>query len=194
MSFDQRIGEKFLNVGIVYGGSCFPKDTKALEYLARQNRYELRTIKAATDVNKDQKTMLYKKACRRIITFNGLKVSVFGLTFKPGADDSREAPYLENIPLLLEQGAEVYAYDPVGSENFKRRCTYGKNQQGSMKYVENAEEDLKEANVCFIFTKWSEIKDIKPQEYKKLMRTHLVYDGRNIYNLKEMSKAGVIKW
>jgi len=191
MSYDERIGRNFLNAGIGYGGSCFPKDTKALAYLAKQNGYELRTVKAAVDINKDQKTMLYKKACKRLITFNGLKVAVLGLTFKPGTDDLREAPSLENVPLLLEQGAQVYAYDPVGIDNFKRRYPEGKNGQGIMKYVENVEEALKGANVCFVFTEWGEIKTVKPEEYKKLMRTPLVYDGRNIYNIKEMKEAGV---
>jgi len=191
MSYDERIGRNFLNAGIGYGGSCFPKDTKALEYLARQNGYELRTIKAAIDVNKDQKTMLYKKASRRLITFNGLKVAVLGLTFKPGTDDLREAPSLENVPLLLEQGAEIYAYDPVGKENFKRLYPEGKNGQGSIKYVDNIEEALEEANVCFIFTEWGEIKAIKPEQYKSRMRTPLVYDGRNIYNVDEMKETGV---
>jgi len=191
MSFDERIGKSFLNAGIGYGGSCFPKDTKALEYLARQNGYELRTIKAAIDVNKDQKTILFKKACRRLITFNGLKVAVLGLTFKPGTDDLREAPSLENIPLLLEHGAEVYAYDPVGQENFNRRFPEGKSGQGIIKYTDNIEEALDKANVCFIFTEWGEIKAIKPDEYKKFMRTPLVYDGRNIYNVEDMKQAGV---
>ena len=191
MSYDERIGRNFLNAGIGYGGSCFPKDTKALAYLAEQNGYELRTVKAAVDINKDQKTMLYKKACKRLITFNGLKVAVLGLTFKPGTDDLREAPSLENVPLLLEQGAEIYAYDPVGRDNFKRKFPEGKNGQGIMKYVENVEEALKGANVCFVFTEWGEIKTVKPEEYKKLMRTPLVYDGRNIYNIKEMKEAGV---
>lgn len=191
MSFDERIGNKFLNAGIGYGGSCFPKDTKALEYLARQNGYELRTIKAAIDVNKDQKTMLYKKACRRLITFNGLKVAVLGLTFKPGTDDLREGPSLENVPLLLQCGADIYAYDPVGRDNFNRIYPEGKNGQGTIKYVQSAEEALKDANVCFIFTEWGEIKAVKPAEYKQLMRTPLVYDGRNIYNVEEMNEAGV---
>lgn len=191
MSFDERIGRRFLNAGIGYGGSCFPKDTKALEYLARENGYELRTIKAAIDVNKDQKTLLYKKASRRLITFNGLKVAVLGLTFKPGTDDLREAPSLENIPLLLEQGADIYAYDPVGRENFKRRFPQGKIDKGNMTYVENVEEALKEANVCFIFTEWGEIKAITPEVYKNLMRTPLVYDGRNLYDTKEMKDSGV---
>lgn len=105
MSFDERIGSKFLNAGIGYGGSCFPKDTRALDYLARQNGYELRTVKVAIAINNDQKTILFRKASNRLITFNGLKVAVLGLTFKPGTDDLREAPSLENVPLLLEQGA-----------------------------------------------------------------------------------------
>jgi UDPglucose 6-dehydrogenase len=191
MSFDERIGSKFLNAGIGYGGSCFPKDTKALEYLARQNGYELRTIKAAIDVNKDQKTMLFKKASRRLITFNCLKVAVLGLTFKSGTDDLREAPSLENVPLLLDHGAQVYAYDPVGKENFKRKIPEGKVGQGIIKYVDNIEEALKEANVCFIFTEWSEIKSIEPYKYKKFMRTPLVYDGRNLYDVGDMEEAGV---
>lgn len=191
MSYDERIGSKFLNAGIGYGGSCFPKDTKALEYIARQNGYELKTIKAAIDVNKEQKTKLYKKACRRLITFSGLKVAVLGLTFKPGTDDLREAPSLENVPLLLEQGAEVYAYDPVGKKNFEKKYPEGKNGQGTIKYVDNIEEALKDANVCFIFTEWGEIKAVKPDDYTKLMRTPLVYDGRNLYNIEAMKEAGV---
>lgn len=191
MSYDERIGSKFLNAGIGYGGSCFPKDTKALEYLARQNGYELRTIKAAIDVNKDQKTMLYKKACRRLITFSGLKVAVLGLAFKPGTDDLREAPSLDNVPLLLDCGAEVYAYDPVAKENFKKRFPEGKIGQGNIKYVDDIDEALEGANVCFIFTEWGEVKSIKPEDYKRLMRTSLVYDGRNIYNIEEMKEAGV---
>ncbi|WP_417090090.1 UDP-glucose dehydrogenase family protein, partial [Eubacterium maltosivorans] len=113
MSYDPRIGERFLNAGIGYGGSCFPKDTKALKYLARQNGYQLKTVEAAVDVNQEQKIRLFQKACERLITFSGLKVAVLGLTFKPGTDDLREAPSLENIPLLLKQGAQVAAYDPV---------------------------------------------------------------------------------
>ncbi len=199
MSFDERIGARFLNAGIGYGGSCFPKDTKALEYLARQNGYELRTVKAAIDINNDQKTILYKKASKRLITFNGLKVAVLGLTFKPRTDDLREAPSLYNVPLLLEQGAEIFAYDPVGADNFKKKYPHvsgetvlaGQIQKGSISYVESAEEALKEANVCFIFTEWDEIKTVRPADYKKLMRTPLVYDGRNIYDINDMHDAGV---
>lgn len=185
MSYDPRIGANFLNAGIGYGGSCFPKDTKALKYLAKQNGYKLRTIEAAVDVNAEQKTKLYKKACERLITFNGLKVAVLGLTFKPGTDDLREAPSLDNIKLLLEQGANIYAYDPVGEENYKKKYPT------QIKYVKTPEEALENANVCFIFTEWEQIKQIKPSKYKDLMKTPLVYDGRNIYNLEQMNKANV---
>ena len=185
MSYDPRIGANFLKAGIGYGGSCFPKDTKALKYLAKQNGYRLKTVEAAVDVNAEQKTKLYKKACDRLITFNGLKVAVLGLAFKPGTDDLREAPSLDNIELLLKQGANIYAYDPVAVENFKKKYPT------QITYVENPEEALKNANVCFIFTEWNEIKEIKPEIYKKLMKTPLVYDGRNIYKLKDMKEAKV---
>lgn len=191
MSFDERIGSKFLNAGIGFGGSCFPKDTKALEYLARQNGYELRTVKATIDVNKDQKTLLYKKASQRLITFNGLKVAVLGLTFKPGTDDLREAASLENIPLLLEQGADIYAFDPVGANNFAKVYPEGKNKNGNITYVANVEQALEGANVCFIFTEWGEVKELTPENYKKLMRTPLVYDGRNIYDVSAMQEAAI---
>lgn len=185
MSYDPRIGASFLHAGVGYGGSCFPKDTKALSYLANKNGYKLRTVQAAVDVNKDQKTKLYKKACDRLITFNHLKVAVLGLAFKAGTDDLREAPSLDNIALLLEQGADIYAYDPVAIENFKKKYPT------QIHYVKKPEEALTQANVCFIFTEWDEIKSIQPETYKKLMKTPLVYDGRNIYNIEEMKEHGV---
>jgi UDPglucose 6-dehydrogenase len=191
MSFDERIGSKFLNAGIGYGGSCFPKDTKALQHLAEQHGYKLRTVKAAIEVNTDQKVILFKKASKRLITFSGLKVAVLGLTFKPGTDDLREAPSLDNVPLLLEQGANIFAYDPVGEQNFRRLYPEGQNGKGSITYVASPAEALDKANVCFVLTEWSEIKAVKPEDYKKLMRTPLVYDGRNIYNLKTMKECGV---
>lgn len=197
MGFDNRIGNQFLNAGIGYGGSCFPKDTKALNYLATLHGYNLRTVKAAISVNKDQKVLLFKKACKRLITFNGLKAAVLGLTFKPGTDDLREAPSLDNIPLLLAQGADIYAYDPVGSENCKNRFpetlsnSPGEPGQGSIRYVNSADEALAGANVCFIFTEWGEIKAVMPSDYKRLMRIPLVYDGRNIYDVNEMKQSGV---
>ena len=185
MSYDPRIGSSFLHAGIGYGGSCFPKDTKALSYLAKKNGYTLRTVQAAVDVNKTQKTKLFRKASDRLITFDHLKVAVLGLAFKAGTDDLREAPSLDNIALLLEQGADIYAYDPVAEDNYKKKYPT------EIHYVTNPEDALKNADVCFIFTEWDEIKEVKLETYKKLMRTPLVYDGRNIYDLDEMKDAGI---
>ncbi len=191
MSYDSRIGAKFLGAGIGYGGSCFPKDTKALKFIARQHGYRLRTVEAAVDVNTEQKIKLFKKACDRLITFQNLNIAVLGLTFKPGTDDMREAPSLDNVPLLLEAGGNIVAYDPVGTENFKRFYPEGKHGKGSITYVDSPEAALKDANVCFIFTEWGEIKAVSPDAYKKLMRTPLVYDGRNIYKVSDMKDAGI---
>lgn len=191
MSYDKRIGEKFLNAGIGFGGSCFPKDTKALKFLAKQYGYELKTIEACVNVNTRQKTRLFEKAADRMITFNGIKVAVLGLTFKAGTDDLREAPSSENIKLLLEKGADIYAYDPAGVSRAKIQFPEGKNDRGNIHYVTTPEEALKGAHICFIFTDWSEIKRISPIQYKEYMRTALVYDGRNMYNLTEMKQCGV---
>lgn len=191
MSYDARIGERFLNAGIGFGGSCFPKDTKALKFLAKQYGYELKTVEACVDVNTKQKTRLFEKAKERMITFSGLKVAVLGLTFKAGTDDLREAPASENIKLLLGQGADIYAYDPAGIPRAKMEFPEGKIDRGSITYVESPQEALKDANLCFVFTEWLQIKGVTPDQYKEWMRTPLVYDGRNLYSLDEMKDAGI---
>lgn len=191
MSYDERIGSRFLNAGIGFGGSCFPKDTKALKFLAKQYGYELKTVEACVEVNTHQKTRLFEKAKSRMITFDGLKVAVLGLTFKAGTDDLREAPSAENIKLLLEQGADIYAYDPVGVPRAKMQFPEGKIARGEMHYVSLPEEALQDAAICFVFTEWGEIKAVTPQDYKRLMRIPLVYDGRNLYTTEAMKDAGV---
>lgn len=191
MSYDARIGANFLNAGIGYGGSCFPKDTKALKYLAKQHGYQLKTVEAAVDVNKAQKTKLFVKASDRMITFQGLKVAVLGLAFKPGTDDLREAPSLDNVPLLLDQGAMITAYDPVAAENFKKRFPEGVCGKGSIAYADDPCAAIQDADICFIFTEWKQVKEVTPEDFKKRMRIPLVYDGRNIYGKKEMKDAGV---
>lgn len=191
MSYDERIGSRFLNAGIGFGGSCFPKDTKALKYLAKQYGYKLKTVEACVDVNTKQKTRLFEKAKSRMITFSGLKVAVLGLTFKAGTDDLREAPSVDNIKLLLEQGADIYAYDPVGIPRAKLQFPEGKLDRGSITYVNSIEEALKDAAICFVFTEWQEIKTLTAGDYKAQMRIPLVYDGRNLYDVKEMTEAGI---
>lgn len=191
MSYDARIGARFLNAGVGYGGSCFPKDTKALKYIAKQHGYTLRTVEAAVDVNAEQKTKLFYKACNRMITFEHLKVAVLGLAFKAGTDDLREAPSLDNVELLLQNGADIYAYDPIAADNFKKKYPEGSNLKGTIHYVQTPEEALQDANICFVFTEWKEIKDIVPEMFKQYMKIPLVYDGRNLYSVQDMKNAGI---
>ena len=191
MSYDERIGARFLNAGIGFGGSCFPKDTKALKFLAKEHGYQLKTVEACVDVNTAQKTRLFEKAKDRMITFNGLKVAVLGLTFKAGTDDLREAPSIDNLQKLLAAGAEVYAYDPKGVDRAKQLFPEGSVNQGTMTYVGSVKEALDKANICFVFTEWPDIKAVTPAEFKENMHTPLVYDGRNLYDVKAMKDAGV---
>ena len=186
MGLDSRIGNKFLNAGIGYGGSCFPKDTKALSWLANFNDYELKTIKAAIEVNENQKLKLIKKARKYYESFENLNVAVLGLTFKPNTDDLREAPSLTNIPIILDDGATVKAYDPIGEKNFK------KFYPNEITYCNNIEDTLKDADICFIFTEWAFVKNIDLSLFEKLMKKPIIIDGRNCYNLEEIRKHKVI--
>jgi UDPglucose 6-dehydrogenase len=185
MSYDTRIGNKFLNPGIGYGGSCFPKDTKALHWLSEEEGYVLRTVKAAIEVNEKQKFKLIKKARNDFSTFQGLKIAVLGLTFKPGTDDLREAPSIPNVRLLLNQGARVHAYDPVGIENFK------KIYPTQIVYEVTPELALEDADLCFIFTEWDEIKNIDLNIFKEKMKTPFIYDGRNCYSIVDAKDSGI---
>ncbi len=185
MSFDPRIGDRFLNAGIGYGGSCFPKDTKALHWLAEDNGYEIKTIKATIEVNENQKFRLMKKAKKRFKSFEGLKVAVLGLTFKPGTDDLREAPSIPNVKILIEEGAEVWAYDPIGTENFKKVIS------NNINFVNSPEEALKDADMAFIFTEWPEIAKLDLNVFTRLMKTPVVFDGRNCYGIKAVGTAGL---
>ena len=186
MGYDERIGKDFLKAGIGYGGSCFPKDTKALDFLAGQKGYVLKTVRAAMEVNEAQSVRLFEKAKNRLLSFRGLKTAVLGLTFKPGTDDLREAPSLKNINLLLNAGADLYVYDPVGCKAFKQKYV-----RENITYCDNPETALRDANICFIFTEWKEIKEITSEQYKLWMKNALVYDGRNIYSPTDMKNAGI---
>ena len=186
MGMDSRIGNKFLNAGIGYGGSCFPKDTKALNWLGNFYDYELKTVKAAIEVNENQKIKLIKKARKYYESFEGLNVAVLGLSFKPNTDDLREAPSLDCIPILLEDGAKVKAYDPVAESNYK------KLYPTEIEYCKSIEDTLKNADICFIFTEWDFVKNMDISLFEKLMKKPIVLDGRNCFGLKEMKNNKVI--
>jgi UDPglucose 6-dehydrogenase len=186
MGFDSRIGKKFLKAGIGYGGSCFPKDTKALHWLANFHDHELKTIKAAIDVNENQKLKLIKKSRKYFDNLKGLNVAVLGLTFKPGTDDLREAPSLVSIPIMFEDGANVKAWDPVGMKNFQ------KIYPDEITYCVSIEETLIDADICFILTEWDEVIDFDLSKFSELMKTPIILDGRNCYDLTSVKKANII--
>ena len=185
MSYDPRIGDKFLKAGLGYGGSCFPKDTKALHWLANDHDYELKTIKATIEVNQNQKYKMFRKAKNRFNSLKGKKVAVLGLTFKPGTDDLREAPSIPNIRRLLDEGAIITAYDPVGEENFKKKFPT------EITYVKTPEETLVDADMAFIFTEWNEIKSLPLEKYSELMKTPIIFDGRNCYEIEDVKQNNV---
>lgn len=179
MGYDPRIGNKFLGAGIGYGGSCFPKDTKALHWLSNYYDYELKTIKATIEVNENQKIKLIKKSRKYYDSLKGLTIAVLGLAFKPDTDDLREAPSLVNIPIMLEDKAIVRAWDPVAQENFNKIIP---NQ---IIYCDTIDDTIRDADLCFIFTEWDQIKQYDINKYETLMRNPIILDGRNCYSLKQ---------
>ena len=186
MGLDSRIGNKFLNAGIGYGCSCFPKDTKALNWLGNFYDYELKTVKAAIEVNENQKIKLIKKARKYYESFEGINVAVLGLSFKPNTDDLREAPSLDCIPILLDDGAKIKAYDPVAENNYK------KIYPTEIEYCKSVEDTLKDADICFIFTEWDFVKEMDISLFKKLMAKPIVLDGRNCFDLNKVKNERII--
>ena len=185
MGFDKRIGSMFLKAGIGYGGSCFPKDTKALYWLSEDQGAALKTIRATIDVNAEQKFVVLKKAKKYYDSLENLNVAVLGLSFKPGTDDVREAPSLKIIPSLIEQGASVRAWDPIAVSNFSKLFP------DVVTYCNTVEETIKDADLCFILTEWPEVLNFDTALYKRLMRKSVVIDGRNCYSLSEMKENGI---
>ncbi|HIV04430.1 MAG TPA: UDP-glucose/GDP-mannose dehydrogenase family protein [Candidatus Spyradosoma merdigallinarum] len=185
MGYDPRIGNRFLRAGIGYGGSCFPKDTKALYWLANFLDCEIKTVKAAIEVNENQKLKLLKKSRRFFDSLAGRRVAVLGLTFKPGTDDLRDGPALTNVPLLLEEGARVAAWDAVGEKNFRRLYPT------EVEYCARPEDALSGAELCFIFTEWPQVKALPPETFLRRMLRPIVLDGRNCYDVRAMRSAGV---
>jgi UDPglucose 6-dehydrogenase len=182
---DSRIGTKFIYPGIGYGGSCFPKDVKALISTAEGFDYELRVLKAVEAVNQDQKSVLYNKIMKHYNgNIKGKTVALWGLSFKPQTDDMREAPSLVIIKKLLEAGAHVKAYDPVAMNEAKH--TLG----NTIVYSEDQYEALIDADCLMLITEWPEFKFPNFNIIRKLLNEPVIFDGRNIYELAEMKRKG----
>ena len=184
---DTRIGRKFLYPGIGYGGSCFPKDVKALIKTAEQNGYTLRVLSAVEEVNEIQKSVLFEKVMKQFNgDLQGKTVALWGLAFKPETDDMREAPALVLIDKLLKAGCKVRAYDPAAVQECKRRIG------DTIYYACDMYDAVLEADVLMLVTEWKEFRLPSWAVIKKTMSRQIVLDGRNIYDKKEMEELGFI--
>ncbi len=182
---DNRIGKKFLYSGCGYGGSCFPKDVKALVKTAEDNGYKMQVLKAVDAVNEYQKTVLFKKLNNYYKgNLKGKTIALWGLSFKPKTDDLREAPSLVLIKMLLEAGAIVRAYDPIAIDEAKK--TIGTK----IEYASDIYDATLDADAILLVTEWNEFRLPSWSAIKKLVKTPLVIDGRNIYNGKELREMG----
>ena len=183
---DSRIGTKFIYPGIGYGGSCFPKDVKAIIRTAREYGYNLRVLQSVEDVNEAQKEVLFKKVKSHFGNdLKGKTFAIWGLSFKPNTDDMREAPAIVIIDQLLAAGAQVKAYDPIAMKEAQEHYIGDK-----ITYCENAYEACVDADALLLVTEWSEFRIPSWNVLSKLLKNKLVFDGRNIYDPAYLKELG----
>lgn len=183
MGYDSRIGSAFLQAGLGYGGSCFPKDTLALIQTADKIGYDFELLKSVVDVNRKQASWFMDKMESALGGFAGKTIGVLGLAFKPNTDDLREAKSLDIISRLLSSGAEVRAYDPIAIEKAREIFPH-------IHYGENAYDAAAGADGIIIVTEWNEFKQLNLERLKGAMRGNVVFDGRNVYDPGRMRRAG----
>lgn len=183
---DARIGTKFLYPGCGYGGSCFPKDVKALARTGRDNGYRMRIIEAVEEVNESQKSVVYNKLLSNLGDLQGRRIAIWGLAFKPETDDMREAPALVVINKLLDAGAEVTVYDPVAMDECRRRLG------DKVRYARDMYDAANDADAIALMTEWKQFRMPSWSVVRKAMRGNLIVDGRNIYMAEELADEGLI--
>lgn len=183
MGLDKRIGREFLNAGIGYGGSCLPKDVSALIHLAKANEYDPQILVAVNRTNEKQRKMIIEKIGAAIKILKGKTIGILGLSFKPETDDLRDAPSIDIIRELQKRGARINAYDPVAESKAKKILR-------GVSFCRNAYDTLKKADAAVITAEWSEFKELDLVKVKAIMKTPLIFDGRNIYNPKRMKEHG----
>jgi UDPglucose 6-dehydrogenase len=184
MGSDRRIGSSFLFPGVGYGGSCFPKDVKALLKSAEDRGYEFRILDAVEQVNEAQKERLVAKIERHFTNLRGKTIAVWGLAFKPRTDDMREAPAIPIIEGLLERGASIRAYDPAAAPVARR--VFGSR----IALCDKSYEALAGADALAIVTEWNEFREPDFDKMRSLLKSPVVFDGRNIYSPEHMRGLG----
>ena len=186
MGYDKRIGRAFLNAGIGYGGSCFPKDVKAFIKIAEDNGVDFGLLKETEKINTERRQKFVDRLEEIIWISKDKNIAVWGLAFKPNTDDIREAPAIDIVKRLKEEGSNLRLHDPKAEENFKQIVPENEN----VVYVEDKYDALKDADVLLIITEWDEYKEADLDKMKELMRLPIVVDGRNIYDPEEMKQKG----
>src|SRR6476659_2502953 len=184
MGMDNRIGRKFLHPGPGYGGSCFPKDTRALTTVADQFGVETRIVDAVIDANERQREAMLAKIEKLVGDLDGKQIGVLGLSFKPETDDMREAPAVDVIKMMTDRGAKVCAYDPVAIEEAKH-CL-----DGGVEFAENEYEAIRDADALVIVTEWNQFRALDMERVKQLLKSPKVIDLRNIYKPADMREMG----
>ena len=188
MGMDGRIGDKFLHAGPGYGGSCFPKDTKAIVQIAEENDADLKVVKAGIEANKNQKERMVKKITNKFDDLSDKTIGVLGLTFKPETDDMRESPSLTIIPELIEKGAFIRAYDPQGMEEANK---YFEDYYDDILYCNNEYEVIKRADALVLLTEWNQFRRLDLEKIKRLLKRPIFFDFRNVYEKEEVEEKGI---
>lgn len=183
---DSRIGSKFLYAGCGYGGSCFPKDVKALVHTGLDNDYHMEVIEAVERVNEKQKGIVYDKIIKSVGSVKGKTIAIIGLAFKPETDDMREAPALVVIDKLLKDGATVRVFDPVAMDECKRRI------RDSVIYAKDMYDAADGADIFALMTEWRQFRMPSWNVIKKVMNGNIIVDGRNIYDRVELEEMGFV--
>jgi UDPglucose 6-dehydrogenase len=187
MGFDKRIGRAFLNAGLGYGGSCFPKDVKAFINMADENGVDFTMLEEADCINAHRRVKFLQKIEDLLWITKDKKICVWGLAFKPNTDDIREAPAIDLVRELAESGANLRLCDPKAADNFKKLFPEG----GNIQYYEDMFEAAKDADAILLVTEWKEFVEADIEKIKKLMHLPLIIDGRNAFDPKKMKEAGV---
>jgi UDPglucose 6-dehydrogenase len=185
MGMDSRVGNRFLQAGIGYGGSCFPKDVKALIHTGKENGCEFKIVSAVDEVNQKQKLKAFHILKNRMKNLKGKNITLWGLSFKPRTDDIREAPSLDTIENILALGGNILAFDPVAEANMKKTFKTKK-----IKYFSNPYLALKNSDVLMIMTEWDEFRNPDYAKMTKLMRGKIIIDGRNVLDRSEAEGEG----
>ncbi len=180
---DNRIGNRFLFPGIGYGGSCFPKDVKALQSISKEYNYDFKIVNSVIEVNENQRRIFFERIQNKI-DLQGKKIAIWGLAFKPNTDDIREAPALYLIDELIKNGADIHVYDPEAMENV------AKKYNNKIHFGENMYDILEAADALIIVTEWNTFRTPDFKKMKSLMKNSCIFDGRNLFELEEMIQEG----